>query len=1088
MSLSIRQWLAERQIDLNSLLTPGAEVSGVAFRIIQDMEVKSLSPFDICSIADVLELPLRASVRVAQPIAQLTIGLLRLLSRKKTLKRSEGAWLAFQVAYLNALQAILEQEAHLRRPWIDRAKVPVGEDSEQPFSDPKLQGLLQTLRPGRLSDSQAEQALSVLGESFLVQQIDKVAIAWLVANGAEETEAKLLIARLVNGLPGYLLATIAENAIPLAQLQKFVRLGKLSSLGSTLTTESDVDEDDSDIAIDLAREQYRAQLIAALSEPLLGATFSLKEIYVPLKGIPIEDRVPGQVTAIEHSAPPPSTDKKAVDLKTWVLEQLEKQDSIIAIEAEPGLGKSSFCQIFAAQIAKERYPEWMPVSIRLQEVKLGQTFEQTLESAFPQGRFTDTEGWLSSHASPLLLILDGLDELPPSPQKLRHHFVFIDQLMQFHAQCLSHHPPLRHKIVLTARPSTFEHLTRRYRVGSFFPLQPQIERILIQPMDRAALQQWFTQWSQLQSKSISFRYFSFLKEEGLFAKRSRDPDITRLVHQPLMLYLLGILHRDGLLDKSLFNKSLPQVKFEIYERISRWLVGATQGRQLLPEGIREGMAHANRGSEAIANLLAGRPPQQTLDLMEETALKLFQTGLWSLDCAMGIADAPLPALFFSRPPQALLQCELSSTPVPQKDRLTFSHFSLGSYLGAVAIAKQLKALTEQLRDRYGDRAFIIDSPQAVASHLYRVLGYGLISGEMEELLMEYLQRQEKRNPKAFSFALLFDRLYRFYRAYCQGRWMDEGIAREVHQQLQSLQNPLNVLQVDAAVGLNVFLLLCAIARTASVPFWPCGDPNHPEEFDPDRLMTFIARISVLSPTCFFTRARHSLSQLQLLGACLNRAMLPETNLQQANLSVAELNRANLVAANLSQANLSWASLAGANLQNSDLSQANLEGADLSGANLLGANLAQANLANACMDRAQLDEENLELARKRGAFFSWEEFHSASQTLATSLHRGNLPDAEFFDTDSKIQIEVAEGEPILPNVWDESLSNLTSDLESPSPEPETPSLHETDKTVALPNPTEETVALPEEGWQPHSPQVPQEQLDPFDMSTLDRTDH
>ena len=58
-----------------------------------------------------------------------------------------------------------------------------------------------------------------------MQQINNAAIAWLVANGAEEPEAKLLTQRLVNSLPGHLLIVVSENAAPLAQLQKFFRLG-----------------------------------------------------------------------------------------------------------------------------------------------------------------------------------------------------------------------------------------------------------------------------------------------------------------------------------------------------------------------------------------------------------------------------------------------------------------------------------------------------------------------------------------------------------------------------------------------------------------------------------------------------------------------------------------------------------------------------------------------------------------------------------------------------------------------------------------------------------------------------------------------
>src|SRR6478672_5040169 len=124
MSLNLRHWLAERQIELAQLGHSHVQVAGVAFRIVQDMEVKSLTPFDISPLAEVLELPLTAAWQVAEPLSLLSVGLLRLLSRKKPLKRNEGTWLTFQIAYINALQGILEQESRLRRPWLDRARVP----------------------------------------------------------------------------------------------------------------------------------------------------------------------------------------------------------------------------------------------------------------------------------------------------------------------------------------------------------------------------------------------------------------------------------------------------------------------------------------------------------------------------------------------------------------------------------------------------------------------------------------------------------------------------------------------------------------------------------------------------------------------------------------------------------------------------------------------------------------------------------------------------------------------------------------------------------------------------------------------------
>jgi hypothetical protein len=177
-----------------------------------------------------------------------------------------------------------------------------------------------------------------------------------------------------------------------------------------------------------------------------------------------------------------------------------------------------------------------------------------------------------------------------------------------------------------------------------------------------------------------------------------------------------------------------------------------------------------------------------------------------------------------------------------------------------------------------------------------------------------------------------------------------------------------VLQIDAAVGVNVFLLLCAIARQSRIPFLPCGDPNQPLDFDPDALLSFIGRTAVLSPTAFWERARHNLLQVQLTAAYLNHAWFADANLQQANLSWADLTGTNLAAANLQQANLSWANLAGANLSGANLSGAKLEGADLSGANLLKTNLTQANVSHACLFEALLDDQTITMPGKMGQYF------------------------------------------------------------------------------------------------------------------------
>ncbi|MEH2208889.1 MAG: pentapeptide repeat-containing protein [Nostoc sp.] len=939
MNLSIRHWLAERHIAINQIRGfSGGQLAGIAYRIVQDMELKSLMPFDLCTLVEVLELPLSIVWEEISVISQLTEKLLRSLSQKKPLKRNEGTWLAFQIAYLQALQAILEQEASLQKPWLDRAIIPMQphilkEDvGKLILQDPQLQGLLKTLSPGKLTDTQAEQALSSVADSLLVQQINNATIAWLVANGAEEVEAKLLTQRLVNSLPGEILVVVTENAAPLAQLQKFFRLG-ISLSPSFITPEvgSTVSE-----KIDLHREHYRASLIQNLSIPLLMESFALKDIYVPQKGLPIEENIFEQ-------------DKKAVkpvDLKTWAHQQLTDLETIAVIESEPGYGKTSFCQLWAAQVAQELYPTWMPIVIRLRDVQYGKTLIETLNSAFG----VNLSIWLEQENLPCLLLLDGLDELPHSAQGIRAQAIFIQQLLNFQSQH-------RHKILLTSRSTTLPEIV------SELPLL--LRRIIIQPLDGDELKQWFQQWAKVQSLPIAQNFFTLLKQSELFASLSKLKELSALVRQPLMLHLLGILHREGLLDDELLQLAANTQKsfllWEIHHRLSRWLLGYPLMGGIKTMLLRSGTAHIHRTPEAIANLLADRHPQDLLKQMQAIALKILHSQRHQIN--LDGEFNTLPAFYFK-----IWDVESSGESAAKSSLIEFSHLKLGESLCADAIAAQLKFLTQYQDEVYGTPTFVLD-PSSVAQNIYNLLGYGIISQEIEELAIAGLRRQQKHK---FSFEVLFQRLLSFWRAYCQGRWLDEGIAHNALTNFHALQNPVNVEQVNAAVGLNVFLLLCACYRETKVPFWPCGNPVNLTEFNPEVLSLLIARTTVLHKSAFATRIK-SLSGLNLSGASLSQVMLTGVSLEQTNLSNAELMGANLAGANLQQANLAGANLQHANLAGANLQQANLTGANLQQANLMGTNLNSADLTNACLFNAILAATDKKLAADNGALFSKEMF-------------------------------------------------------------------------------------------------------------------
>ena len=934
MNLSIRHWLAERYITINQIRGFSAgQLAGIAYRIVQEMEVKSLMPFDICTLVEVLELPLAVVWQEINVISQLTANLLRSLSQKTLLKLNESTWLAFQIAYLQALQAIIEQEASLQRPWLDRANIPIPkEEVGITLQDRQLQGLLKTFSAGKLTDTQAEQALSLVADSLLMQQINNATIAWLVANGAEKPEAKLLTQRLLNSLFGHLLVVVSENAAPLAQLQKFFGLGISLSPNLIAAEVGSIATD----KIDLHREHYRASLIKNLSMPLLIESFALKDIYVAQKGLPIDESISEQDTKT----------LKPVDLKTWAQQQLADLETIALIESEPGYGKTSFCQLWAAQVAQEFYPNWMPILIRLRDVTYGKTFIETLNSAFSVDLLT----WLQQENLPCLLLLDGLDELPPSAHGIRAKAIFIQQLLNFQFQ-------YRHKIFLTSRSTTLS------EIAPEIPLP--LKRIIIQPLDGKELKQWFQQWTKVQSLAIAQNLFIFLKQAGLLNSQSKLRELSVLVHQPLILHLLGILHREGLLDDELLDLAANNPKcsllWEIHHRLSRWLLGYPLTGGIKTMLLRSGLAHIHRTPEAIANLLANRHPQDLLEQMQAIALKILHSQRHQI--ILPGEFHPLPEFYF----------KIRNLESPAKTSLIeFSHVKLGEYLCAEAVTAELKLLTQCQDEVYGRPTFVVDSPHDVAQRIYNLLGYGILSQEIEELAMPaggcayaILRREQKHK---FSFEVLSQRLLSFWRAYCQGYWFDEGIAHKALTYFHALQNPVNVEQVNAAVGLNVFLLLCACYRETKVPFCPCGNPINLAEFNPEALSALIARTSLLHKSAFVTRIK-SLAGLDLSGASLLQVMLTRVNLEQTNLSNAELIGANLAGANLTGANLAGANLQQANLAGANLQQANLAGANLQQANLMGTNLNSANLTNACLFDAIIAQTDKKLIIDNDAFFS-----------------------------------------------------------------------------------------------------------------------
>ncbi|AFZ03327.1 pentapeptide repeat-containing protein [Calothrix sp. PCC 6303] len=306
----------------------------------------------------------------------------------------------------------------------------------------------------------------------------------------------------------------------------------------------------------------------------------------------------------------------------------------------------------------------------------------------------------------------------------------------------------------------------------------------------------------------------------------------------------------------------------------------------------------------------------------------------------------------------------------------------------------------------------MSSPQQLAQHIYSLLGYGILSSEIRELVIAGLRKEPQRE---FSFVALCDRLGEFWYAYCRGRWFDEGWAHEAWKYFRSLNNPINVEQVNTAVGINLFFLLCAFHREANLQFSPCHHPQTGELLNPEALLLLINKSIIFSNHTFAHCIRaEGLINLNLTGTELSGVMLVAANLVGVNLADSKIVAANLTQAQLQNSNLAGANLTGANLTGANLTGANLTGANLTGANLTGANIHNAIFTNACLDSAILAECDRQTAKLNGAMFSLEEYKLLRNLLIQhSRHQitnSNTSTNIWLDkmTDMGI-IESAEGE-------------------------------------------------------------------------------
>ncbi len=687
------------------------------------------------------------------------------------------------------------------------------------------------------------------------------------------------------------------------------------------------------------------EIAAAPKQKVFAENFTFQDIYVSLKA----QAVNANGNLNQYSRP--------VSLESRVKELLKPEtftEQVILIQGKAGSGKTLFCRFMADWVRQEMYPHWTPILIYLNDFKIIQpSFEYNLRSHLKNIFAKYQDNWLTSGVTRFLFFLDGFDELPPSKNS-RSLEEFLQQVAEFQKECCQNHH-MGHQVIITGRSVALKGLER------FLP--NNLERLEMSPMDDEIQQKWFGKWRTLVSPKNPVDFSQILQDYNC------PESLKELAKEPLWLYFLSAMHRDGQLQpERLENANYTQGKILTYQQVLEWVVSCF---------------HPQTRPDEFPNIDA---LDNWRSLLIEIGLSVRQSGSLSAPLStigQRLENLPEAKNLLSQIAQ-MIKKKTIKNPLgifAQKTNIysevqefQISHKTFGDFLFATRLAQSIESWTIPGVQR---EKFYIPT-QLMDWEIYDLLGYGRLTLELVEFLIGLLNLNYEFRPVE-----LFHRLEHFYWRWCQGVFIDaseDSLPQKKARQLQKQGIDLGQRQVDLYAGLNVMILLLELHRYAQknydlreqINFYPCGIPET-EQFNKDQLFCIIGYSCCLDVSAF----------LRIVGVFLSGI-----NLSHADLISTYLVGANLSHANLTKTSLSMAYLSGANLSGSNLSGAYLTGANLSGANLSYANLTQANLHNTDLFRADLRHANLTDANLRSANLSGADLSSAN------LKGANLSDADL----------------------------------------------------------------------------------------------
>jgi hypothetical protein len=681
-------------------------------------------------------------------------------------------------------------------------------------------------------------------------------------------------------------------------------------------------------------EEYRHWFEAELDAPVFTEDFGLRQIYLWPRAYTLEGSTPGAHGRRGHSAEPRQERRLVVELKdaldNWVA-SCSRDDVFRVISGEPGAGKSSFARMYAAhRMAAGERVLLVPLHMLDVESDLGEALASLCRQTppFPDAPFGD-------ESTPLLLILDGLDELSKQGQSgSRVAQVFVQHLRKVvDSRNLG---GVRLRVLLSGRPIAVQDVAEAdFRTpGQVLYLlpyavsdksEPNCE--WIDPEYRLAEDQRHTWW---------WRYgqLTCTDHAGLPAELM-SAQLFDTTTQPLLGYLLALVHRDAHASGQVFGSKVS--RNEIYARLIRAVYERDYNRP-----AREHVAAGGLGLEQFEALLEEMAlaawhedarvvrVSAVVQLCEKSGL----TGL--LEHYMQTSQAGVAQLFTA------FYFRRHGSRVADGESFEFTHKSFAEYLVARRFVTALEHAAEALaeRDASTGRRMRGKDEQAVLLDWLEVFGPSGLTDDLLDYLAIEVRLQSSQKKEVGHWQDAVRRLI--------GTVLREGMPCErINPGLRFMEMQRWANNAERAL---LVMLQCCSGATQRM-----SDIDWPSE---TALREWVARLQAKAGQVQLCLGWVSMAGQSLRNASLRNASLRNADLRNADLRNADLRSADLRSADLRSANLWNASLRSANLWNASLQIAGLRNADLRNADLRNANLRNANLWNADLRNANLWNANL----------------------------------------------------------------------------------------------------------------------------------